>query len=57
MGCGCSKRGAGVNTQRASTVYQVLKDGTFHAEFGSLPEARQEAIKVGGRVKVTSKST
>ena len=59
MGCGCGKRNAAatqrVNAQRATTVYQVLKEGSVDSEYGSLPEARQHAIKVGGRVKVTSK--
>lgn len=60
MGCNCGKRGAAanqLNANRTSTVYQVLKDGSVDSEYGSLPEARKHAIAVGGRVKVTSKTS
>lgn len=59
MGCGCGKRGEAarqLNAIRTTTVYQVLKDGSVDSEYGSLPEARKQAIAVGGRVKVTSKT-
>lgn len=61
MGCNCGKKlngqQRGATMQRTtSTVYQVLLNGSVDSEYGSLPEARQQAIKVGGRVKVTSKT-
>lgn len=59
MGCGCGKssgspRGETSNMRRA-TVYQVLADSVVVSEHGTLPEARTEATKINGRVKVTSK--
>lgn len=59
MGCNCGKRGSSagqLNANRTSTVYQVLKEGSVDSEYQSLPEARKQAIAVGGRVKVTSKT-
>jgi hypothetical protein len=59
MGCGCNKKstvGAGQTAQsRRVTIYQVLASGNVVSEHESLPSARQEAVSVGGRVKVTSK--
>lgn len=59
MGCGCNKKVAGAaatnSANRMVTVYSVQKDGTTLSEFSTLPEARAEAVKVGGRVKVSSK--
>lgn len=59
MGCGCNKKspqvaGASAPARRA-TVYQVMSNNAVIAEFETLQEARSEATKVGGRVKVTSK--
>lgn len=63
MGCGCGgkKSNAGANIAPTTstnrlTVYQVIKDTTVLKEFDNLREARAEAVAVGGRVKVTSKS-
>lgn len=58
MGCGCNKKttgGAPIASSRRITVYEVQLSGKSVSEFGSLPEARAEAVKVGGRVKVSSK--
>lgn len=59
MGCGCNKKVAGSAASNAAsrmvTVYSVQKDGATLSEFSTLPEARAEAVKVGGRVKVSSK--
>lgn len=57
MGCGCNKASTAKNAAaRRVTVYQVM-DGTNNmvGEFGTLPEARAEAVKVAGRVKVSTK--
>lgn len=61
MGCNCGKSkasqvpGAGAAAARRATIYQVLADSTVVSEHGTLPEARIEATKLGGRVKVVSK--
>lgn len=59
FGCGCNKGRSlspGQTAQsRRVTIYQVLTNGNIVSEHESLPSARQEAVKVGGRVKVTSK--
>lgn len=59
MGCGCSKKVAGsaaqVAANRRVTIYEVQVANETVAEFESLPAARAEAVKVGGRVKVSSK--
>lgn len=58
FGCGCNKGGAAkaVATTNRSTIYQVVLGGAVTGEFASLPEARQQAITNGGRVKVTTKA-
>lgn len=59
IGCNCGKnRSTTISTpvQRV-TVYQVMsvKDGSVLEEYSNLTEARAEATKVGGRVRVQSK--
>lgn len=59
MGCGCNKRAQnGQVAPRAirQTVYQVIKNGSVISEFGSLSEARQDAIAQSGQVRVSSKT-
>ena len=59
MGCGCNKRAQnGVVAPRAirQTVYQVVKDGGILSEFGTLSEARREAVAQSGQVRVSSKT-
>lgn len=59
MGCGCGKKlagnGANIVATRRVTVYEVQVGGNTVSDFASLPEARAEAVKLGGRVKVSSK--
>lgn len=58
MGCGCNKKavgGGGIPSSRRVTVYEVQVNGNSISEYSSLPEARSEAIKLGGRVKVSTK--
>lgn len=59
MGCGCNKgKSTGVNAQataRRVTVYEVQVNGSTVGEFSALPEARANAVELGGRVKVSSK--
>lgn len=59
FGCGCAKGRSLTPGQTAQsrrvTIYQVLASGNVVSEHESLPAARQEAVSVGGRVKVTSK--
>lgn len=58
FGCGCNKNkgaAAGPRTSR-QTVYQVVKDGGVVSEFGTLSEARTEAIATSGQVRVSSKT-
>jgi hypothetical protein len=56
MGCGCNKAQAvAVSQSNRNTLYQVINDN--HAvvgEFANLREARQLAVEIAGRVKVTS---
>lgn len=56
FGCGCNQaKAVAVATTNRSTVYQVLApDQSVVGEFASLPEARQMAVSISGRVKVTS---
>lgn len=56
FGCGCNKNAASpVTTTNRSTLYQVIApDQSVAGEFASLPEARQLAVSISGRVKVTS---
>lgn len=56
MGCGCSKKGAApaLSSSRI-TVYEVEVGGAVVSEFGTLAEARIEAVKIDGKIKVTSK--
>lgn len=60
FGCGCSKGRSlatpGETSQsKRVTIYQVLANGNIESEHESLPAARQQAVAVSGRVKVTSK--
>lgn len=59
MGCGCNKGKGGGNASYASsrrvTVYEVQVNGASVAEYATLPEARSQAVALGGRVKVSSK--
>jgi hypothetical protein len=60
MGCGCGKKVAGSPGQnlvatRRVTVYEVQVNGSAVDEFDSLPDARNKAVELGGRVKVSSK--
>jgi len=41
---------------RRITVYEVIKDDKVVAEFSDIPSARQKAIEVVGRIRVTSKT-
>ena len=57
-GCGCNKKtitGAPITTSRRVTIYEVQVNNNSVSEFESLPQARAEAVKLGGRVKVSSK--
>jgi hypothetical protein len=57
MGCGCNKASTAPNAlARRVTVYQVIDSSNNQVgEFSTLPEARAEAVKVAGRVKVSTK--
>lgn len=59
MGCGCNKArsNGALSTPRAvrRTVYQVIKNGAVVSEFGTLAEARTEAVSQDGQVRVSSK--
>lgn len=58
MGCGCNKKAVGggsIVTSRRVTVYEVQVNGSSVDEFDTLPEARNKAVELGGRVKVSSK--
>lgn len=58
MGCNCNKSvssGSPLTATRRVTVFEVQTGGATVAEFASLPEARAEALRVAGRVKVSSK--
>lgn len=59
MGCGCNKKAQnGVAASPRAirrTVYQVIKDGSVLSEFGTLAEARKEAVASSGQVRVSSK--
>lgn len=57
FGCGCNKNKVAAATSRTTrqTIYQVVKNGGVVSEFGSLSEARTEAISDGGQVRVSSK--
>lgn len=58
FGCGCGKKtitGEAISTSRRVTVYEVQVNNSSVGEFESLPQARAEAVKLGGRVRVTSK--
>lgn len=55
FGCGCNKNKTAVARTSRQTVYQVVQDGAVMSEFGSLSEARNEAIAAGGQVRVSSK--
>jgi len=41
---------------RRITVYEVIKDDKVVAELSDIPSARQKAIEVVGRIRVTSKT-
>lgn len=59
MGCGCNKKAAGTASAPAgrTTVYEVLDSNQAVVEtFSSLQDARNKAIAITGRVRVTSKS-
>jgi hypothetical protein len=62
IGCGCGGKknttnGVVTNTSYG-TVYQVMMpDGTVASEHESPVLARNQALAVGGRVRVTGKST
>lgn len=60
FGCGCNKKvsgspGANMTATRRVTVYEVQVNGNPVDEFETLPEARNKAVELGGRVKVSSK--
>jgi hypothetical protein len=55
FGCGCNKAKSAGSPVNRSTVYQVLAaDQSIAGEFASLQEARNLAVSISGRVKVSS---
>lgn len=60
FGCGCNKgklSAAASTASRRVTVYEVQSNNQTVASFDSLTEARAKAVEVGGRVKISSKTT
>lgn len=59
MGCGCNKKVSGTAgatpASRRVTVYEVQVNGSSVSEYATLPEARSQAVALGGRVKVSTR--